>query len=302
MIRSTNLPVYGLKVFSNARDLANMSIVGVSGSASLIVDTLPPNLLRGLSGWLDETSQHVIVLHNHCHLDHVEGDLHFQDATVVLFGKQPQMLAAEMQRFPDRLTPPPFLFRPCGVHQFAGQRVATMEAPGHSLDCLLIHLPDLGVVFGGENVANGTQGRCCIPHLSNTGDVMHMFEAIEHIAGLRCECIVPAHGDPVVERRAIDRMLGDNRVYLERLLQHLERAPLDSHALTNPPPIETLIQYTPDRYMPVSSAFHRKNWRYSLTNRARKEVKGRTDEEALLHLRAVFDCAASGQNTPAGGR
>ncbi len=60
-------------------------------------------------------------------------------------------------------TPPTGLLAEGDVLQVAGVAVEVMLTPGHSPGCISLHVPELGVVFSGDTLFQGSIGRTDLP-------------------------------------------------------------------------------------------------------------------------------------------
>jgi hypothetical protein len=131
---------------------------------------------------------------------------------------------------------------------------------------VLMYLEHRDVLFAGENVANAKNGGRCVPHLSQFGNIHTAIAALDRIESFQSHCLIPAHGEPVMGKGACKEVLADNRHYLKRLLEELHNAnvsywttqQIESHR----PSLDTVLLHTLDQYLPISRAFHMKNWEY----------------------------------------
>lgn len=271
-----------VRVLRHPVDLSTMTLVGPGDGALLVIDTLTfEDASDGaVLGSLPSPPAAVsAILHNHCHLDHVGGDGAYPDAVVMLFGRQPEILAVERSRFPDRFVDGRGREIACepGALEILGHLLKITPVGGHSFDSVQIELPHLGVVIAGENLATGAGGSLCVPHLSQFGDGGAMLRALDRLAATDHEWIVPAHGVPVDRRQAL-AAIDDNRHYLDRLLS-LAAAAMRHREAGEPPATPDLVEvalHPISRYQPISSSFHRLNWRYTCAAQA-SGVDGGTD-------------------------
>lgn len=67
--------------------------------------------------------------------------------------------------------------------------VELLHLPGHTVNSLVAYLPERGVLFSGDNVCEAG-----LPSFQDA-DVGAWFDALDHIAGLDFELLVPGHGE-----------------------------------------------------------------------------------------------------------
>jgi glyoxylase-like metal-dependent hydrolase (beta-lactamase superfamily II) len=103
-----------------------------------------------------------------------------------------RLLAKAMQRFDFsgiEITPPTTLFDERLSLEVDGVRVELIYVgPAHTAGDVIVHLPDEGIVFAGDIIF-----RLCAP-IGWEGTFARWIEALERIAALGAETIVPGHG------------------------------------------------------------------------------------------------------------
>ena len=161
---------------------------------------------------------------SHHHFDHAWGNDAFAGATLLGHENARRNMTAEPEVYRERMvaytptsggwygvaadelarqfletqiTPPAVTFTGQMNLDFAGQRVELLHlGPGHTDGDTVVHLPDLGVVFGGDLICNHV-----FPNAMD-GDPLHWPKVLEAVQGLDVEWIVPGHG-PVGGRRVV---------------------------------------------------------------------------------------------------
>jgi cyclase len=68
--------------------------------------------------------------------------------------------------------------------------VSCIHMPGHTKPQTSVYVPEEGVVFTGDNIF------CRCKTFIHEADPWEWLAALEHIAGLDVEVIVPGHGEP----------------------------------------------------------------------------------------------------------
>jgi glyoxylase-like metal-dependent hydrolase (beta-lactamase superfamily II) len=121
------------------------------------------------------------------------------------------------------VTPPDHLVGDEGVELDLDGRPARLiyVGPAHTGGDLLVHLPDDGVLFAGDVLF-----RRCTP-VGWEGTTQRWVEALDHIAALAPEVVIPGHGEPCGPEGALE--LRDYLLFVEaeaRRLQHL--SPLEA--------------------------------------------------------------------------
>lgn len=262
---------------SDNADRSNACILGHSTDL-LLIDTIAPPQATNFVRAIQRMGNPLFILHNHCHLDHCEGDSFFPQSGVLLFGDQKQMIEIEMQRFPMVQWPKYLLALPCGEMQFYDMRIQIEQTGGHSFDTVYFYLPDYKILLAGENVANGREGGKAVPHISLFGQACRMLRAIHIFQSLDVQVLVPAHGETVFAKNC-QQILADNALYLTNLIQHAERVYASDisreHLDELCPPLSQIIADEVDLYTSISHTFHQKNWMYLMTQ---NQVSGQCDK------------------------
>lgn len=96
------------------------------------------------------------------------------------------------------------------------RRLDLVHAPGHTANTILVHVPDEGVLFTGDDVCN--QG---LPAFLDA-TVPDFFDAIDVAAGIDFEHLVPGHGEPG-GRELLDRHRELGRELVGRVADAQER-------------------------------------------------------------------------------
>lgn len=100
---------------------------------------------------------------------------------------------------------------------YAGdRRLSLVHAPGHTINTILVHVPDEGVLFTGDDVCN-----LGLPAFLDA-TVPNFFAAIDRAAAFDFEHLVPGHGEPG-GRELLDRYREWGRELVGRVADAQER-------------------------------------------------------------------------------
>lgn len=251
----------------------NMGIVGKKEASLILIDTLPSNIFVRHLDQIYKRGKPLIIIHNHCHVDHCEGDSLLGEAEVVLFESQMKMLSIEKKHFPNIPWPTKYKQLVPGQVELCGICLFVEICGGHSFDSIIIFLPKQNLVFAGENITNGKGSRRCVPHLSKFGRVEDMLGALDRLESFQAVGLIPAHGEPVEGEKACKDILDDNRFYLQRLLEERDKYDVRRFSLAEMisfcPPLKKHLLHPEEEYLPISYSFHVKNWEYSCSEKHR---------------------------------
>jgi glyoxylase-like metal-dependent hydrolase (beta-lactamase superfamily II) len=81
-----------------------------------------------------------------------------------------------------------------------GDVLEVVHTPGHSPDHCCFWLPHRRILFGGDLMQQG--GTVVIP-ASRGGNMAAYLSSLRRVAGLRPDRVLPAHGEPIAEPRAL---------------------------------------------------------------------------------------------------
>jgi glyoxylase-like metal-dependent hydrolase (beta-lactamase superfamily II) len=170
---------------------------------TIVFDTLYSQRdMREVCTLVEERRRPVIVVNSHADDDHAWGNAAFPLAPIIahdlcrdrfvgdeLFSQ----LRHRQQENPDEfagveLVPPDITFRTTLALDAGGFSVVLHHLPGHKRDCLVAHLPELGVLLGGDTVESP------IPLLVD-GPLRGWADSLRAWAGRSdVETVVPSHG------------------------------------------------------------------------------------------------------------
>lgn len=180
----------------------------------VLIDTpqQPKDALR----WREAVLEHGPVrylINTEPHPDHIMGNAYFPGTEVIgqvdlqaRYNESIPRLTAPSQRDalkgtdPDSVwlfnhpdyppNPPTTTFTDRFDLEVGGRRIACLHMPGHTPSQTSVFLPDDGLIFTGDNVFRG-----CMTWLQDA-DPWRWLAALDEIAALDIETIIPGHGEP----------------------------------------------------------------------------------------------------------
>jgi glyoxylase-like metal-dependent hydrolase (beta-lactamase superfamily II) len=165
-----------------------------------------------------ERRRPVLVVNSHADYDHAWGNCAFPGAPIIGHVATRERLLAEgdvllekqredWNRYADvRIVPPDIVFDDHMAIDVGGCTLALLHLPGHTRDCIVAHLPERGMLFGGDCV------EVPIPLLYD-GPLASWIAALRAWEGsAQVQTVIPAHG-PVSGRE----LLAHNAAYLQSL-------------------------------------------------------------------------------------
>jgi glyoxylase-like metal-dependent hydrolase (beta-lactamase superfamily II) len=192
--------------FTSARE-NNCNTILLDGPEKVLIDPGHKHLWPALAARLEEDGHSPrdisLVLHTHCHPDHMEAGefLEFDHGAVqAMSGAEADFLAGPGREFfpwmgldyprgsiGRRLEPGPLDL---------GDKVVELHlTPGHSPGSLCLHWPEAGVLIAGDVIFNGSIGRSDFPG----GDPFTLKKSLNYLAGLdKVDLILPGHGPSLV--------------------------------------------------------------------------------------------------------
>lgn len=229
--------------------LCNSAIVDL-GSTTLVLDsgtTLPAaRELRNAAEIL--TGRPVTYLVNsHVHPDHINGNVVFEDATLIasqgtraamlsdgarLIDGMRRQLAGRLEGYPDTadLRVPPLSF--AGELTFHGTRqTAYLIAcgPAHSEGDTVLWLPETSILFTGDLITDGNL-------ILSYGDPEAWLNVLDRLEALAPRIIVPGHGNIAPASDAISRGRSYIKGLLDQVAQALTRGNAEEWAAQTPVP------------------------------------------------------------------
>lgn len=197
------------------------ALVAFGEDASAVVDTLTsPEDMEPIIALLREHGRPTLVVNTHGDWDHVWGNSAFGDAPIfahrlcraAMLTNGPRTLARKRTEEPGRfdgviITPPTVTFAEFMEIDLGGMTLAMYHLPGHTGDELVVHLPELGVLFTGD------AAEWPIP-TTQEGPLGPWAEALRQWAARDdVETVIPSHG-PISDPQLLD----ENADYLDALL------------------------------------------------------------------------------------
>ena len=230
----------GVFARTGARPLEPNSGILIGDGAVVVIDSgystaAGRELLADVRRLTDRPISTVIITHHH--FDHAWGNDAFPGAEIVghdnarqnmeadpeayrasmtafaataaaWYALTPEELAAQFEQ--TGITPPTATFTDRMTIDLAGQRVELLHlGAAHTTGDTLVHLPDAGIVFGGDVICNHV-----LPNAAD-GDPLHWPSVLAGVSGLGVQRIVPGHGPVggaavVTEfQAAIERLTGE---------------------------------------------------------------------------------------------
>ena len=239
----------------------NMIVVGSKGNDLILIDTLPSNSMTKWAPIIKNFGNPKYILHNHCHIDHCEGDAFFDNLNIILFGRQLEMLQIENKRYPNLKLPDNIIELECGELDLLGFKLKIEQVGGHSFDNVTISFLEREIFCAGENVITGRGGTRCIPHMSPFGSPYDMVSVLRTLLDNKAKTTVPAHGDIFFDQSIYTEIILENIYYLERLVHMAENAHCCGRDRVSCPNISDCLLDSNKKYEEVSNMFHLSNWK-----------------------------------------
>lgn len=196
--------------------------------AALVVDTpFKPEevdlVVRRLS---DDGPGGLLLAYTHGHYDHVAGSGPFRDAHVLAHRGTEAVMRLDIRRWSSRLKADPRLLSnevawPTITTDsrlevdLGGSRVCMLPTPGHTSDSMCVHLPEHGVLFGGDTVVTGI-----LPTFTD-GDSAQLVASLQALKDLDVRVLVGGHGPVVQGASAVRAVLTASADYLFRVREHV---------------------------------------------------------------------------------
>ncbi len=219
-------------VDDGALSLGICSYALIDGADAIVYDThVSVEHAVAIRGELERLGvRHIVVVLSHWHLDHVAGAEAFADCEIVasrltgdlLTGGRAAIEAGTSAEGPPAISP---LVLPTTV--FEGQtwltagklRVAAEQFDIHSADCVVLHLPDQGLLLAGDTLED------TVTYVSEPEALDRHLRELERLQGLNAERIYPNHGSPrVLEATGY----GEGLIRAtQRYIRDLQRVPYD---------------------------------------------------------------------------
>lgn len=195
-------------VFVETGKLGSNNSIIVTDEGAVLIDA--PHKPTDAARWRDtaaEFGETAYLVHTDHHIDHTLGNF-LLPGTVVSHAVTRHRMAEEypswdyvrdllsvidpggldvMPKLAVRLPTVTFDYR-MQLH-LGNVTVELIHLPGHTANSLVAYLPEQGVLFSGDNVCEAS-----LPSFQDA-DVGSWFEALDHIAGLDFEFLVPGHGE-----------------------------------------------------------------------------------------------------------
>lgn len=206
-----------------AYSLGTCTYAIVRGDTALVYDThmsLPH--ARRLRQILEErgVTRFVVVL-SHWHKDHVAGNAAFADCEIIAGATTAKLLAENRAAIESANPPIRPLVMPTRIVDgeetltIGDLTVALRPADIHSIDGLVLFLPERGLLFAGDTMEDP------VTYVTEPARLHHHLAELARIATWPVAQILPNHGDPdVIARGGYDpRLIAATRRYVERLLR-----------------------------------------------------------------------------------
>jgi len=214
----------------------NSGIILGGESVCLIDPGILPIELKAFTDFIASRQVHIeYLILTHSHWDHLFGPEWFPGVPVIAhenFDRAMQGEAAgKILRYVERLTThfeiereKPFVIphpdqtiSEMKSLELEGLEITLIHTPGHAEDHLSIYLPEDGTLWAGDILSDEE-----IPYIMYSLDA---YEAtLAKLAELDIRCIVPGHGIPTLDASEIKSRLSNDRAYLARLHEQVERA------------------------------------------------------------------------------
>jgi glyoxylase-like metal-dependent hydrolase (beta-lactamase superfamily II) len=167
------------------------------------------------------------VVYTHAHVDHALGGTVFRGGDIIatpgIQGHMRDQLDAWSQRTGEprheldaRLGWPTLVFQGDFELDLGGRVVRVLDTPGHAPGAVSVHVPDCGVLFGGDTVVTG------IPPSFKDGDSVILESTLRKLAPLDLEVLVPGHGPIVRGRTQVREAILWAADYLGRCRDHVQ--------------------------------------------------------------------------------
>jgi glyoxylase-like metal-dependent hydrolase (beta-lactamase superfamily II) len=208
------------------------------------------------------------VLFTHAHIDHALGGIAFRGGEVFATTGIGAHMRAQLPAWAERRGEAPAELEarigwPTIVYggdldlDLGGRIVRALDTPGHAPGAVCVHVPDAGVLFGGDTVVTGI-----LPSFTD-GDSDVLEATLRRLALLDLEVLVPGHGPIVRGGDAIRESMLWIADYLARCRRHVRDRPCraDVDEIVAGAPFE---EFVGDR-LPADR--HRMPWRHEQTIR-----------------------------------
>jgi glyoxylase-like metal-dependent hydrolase (beta-lactamase superfamily II) len=138
------------------------------------------------------------VLITHAHADHMEAAGLFRKPTLLAMSPEALVfLEGYGGRKSNGLTPDFFLGE--GDLRIGDIALEVIATPGHSPGSLCFYWPDRRALFTGDVIFSQSIGRTDLP--GGSGKLLK--ESIQRLSTLTVDCLLPGHGEPVMEQKAV---------------------------------------------------------------------------------------------------
>ena len=188
-------------IWRNAR-ANNTNTYLITGSKNILIDPghidLFDHVRSGLARLNLTPGEIDVVLITHAHADHIEAAGLFRKPTLLAMSRDAlDFLQDYGGRKADSLEPDFFLGE--GKLRIGEIDIDVIATPGHSPGSLCFYWPDLGALFTGDVIFSQSIGRTDLPG----GSGRLLKESIQRLSALDVNFLLPGHGAPVVERKAV---------------------------------------------------------------------------------------------------
>lgn len=220
-------------------DLSVNAVLILADRYALVVDTLLG--VADMAPFLELIRRHrrpVLVINTHGDWDHILGNAAFSDVPIIahrlcreraLRDGEEQVAEARIQ-FPhldlsDPWVAPGLVFDSSLTLHAGDIRVKCLHVPGHTVDSIVVRIPEWGVCIAGDTVEDP------IPTVDPGGSVRQLRQGVIRLLEGRNDLVIPGHG-PV----SGPQLMKTNLAYLDHLLSaptgDRECPPMSEHTPT----------------------------------------------------------------------